>query len=153
MYIPNCRKRFKPTFSVRSRKNEINAYWEGYLNEADTNYLKGYDAAVEDSLSTFFSNVSDFDFLHEVFVEGDIRQLAKEPSVYDLDEKLPDDAPKAVCFMRGLYEALVNWFESERDELIVSMIDGMEEEEYLAIRKEKDEDLPFNIRDLEYNQL
>ena len=152
-YIPDCRERFKPVYGPKSNKDEINGYWEGYLNENDKEYINGWDIVADDVTASFFANITDFECLNEIFVSSEIESIGRYACIHRLDSEMPKDAPREVRFLRKLHEELVDWIESERDEMIVSMIDNMEVEEYKAIRAERDKDLPDDIRNLEYNQL
>lgn len=152
-YIPDCRERFKPIFNAKCNENEINDYWDGYLNEKDKEYIKGWDIVTKDIIPSFLANISDFECMNEVFVKSEIEEAGKYDCIFELDTDISENAPKAVRFLRKLHEELVEWIEGERDEMIVSMIDNMDEEEYNAIRTERDKDLPDEIRNLEYNQL
>ena len=92
-------------------------YNQKYLDEQDATFLKGYDYAVE-QIRNLFSN------------------LEAEPEL----EELLDDA-KAVI-MDGKAEiardAIDDWAEMERDELITSMIDCYDEEKYQQIKERVD---------------
>ena len=153
MIFPYCRVRFKPILTYKSKKNAINGYWEGYLNDDYKQFLRGYDSAVEDTLDSFFASICDCEFLEEIFNHHEIEEIEKSESAFNLEFELPDDAPKSVRFVRGLYEELRREFENERNEMIVTFIENMDDDEYKAIRKEKDKGLPEEIRNLEYNQI
>lgn len=96
-------------------------YNEKYLNKNDKQYIKGFDFAVEDVLDSFFDNIEDYDF--EVDGEDiDIgRILVNHEAILD-----------------KLKEAIHEHFESERDVMITSMIDHMDDEEYAKIKSEVD---------------
>lgn len=153
MYIYDARERFQPILSAKSLPNNINPYWEGYLNERDYDRLREFDYTVELATNVFFTNIDSCECLSEIFVASEIDEASGNSFVWDLKTELPDNAPKSVRFLRKLHEELTNWLETQRDEIVMSMIEGMSEEEYKAIRKEKDKDLPDEIRNLEYNQI
>ena len=88
-------------------------YNEKYLNEKDKEFLKGYDYAVEQALN-LLNNADvypDFDDL-----------LNPNKSLVNTDKK------------EIVKNALDQWLEMERDELITSMIDYMDDDEYEANR-------------------
>lgn len=93
-------------------------YYNGkYLVGADVDFTKGYDWAVE-QMESFFANL-------EVFPEVD-DLLADNKAV------IAEGKAEKVC------EALAEWMESQRDELITSMIDNMDEESYKAVKAKVD---------------
>lgn len=100
---------------------EDDDYNEKYLNHDDKEYIKGYDYAVEDALDSFFNNIGDFDF----DVDGEDIDLGKILLNHE-------------TILNKLKEAMKEHFESERDEMITSMIDNMDDEEYAKIRTEVD---------------
>ena len=93
-------------------------YNEKYLNEQDAEFIRGYDWAVKEILNLFENNV-------EVFPEL---------------ERLLDDKTAIICEGKAnlVSECIEHWSEMERDELITSMIDGMEEDEYNSIKAKVD---------------
>ena len=96
-------------------------YNEKYLNKNDKAYVNGYDHAVDDVLDSFFANLDIFDWDVE---DEDIdlyRILTNHPDICD-----------------RLQENLKEHFESNRDEMIVSLIDHMDDGEYEKIKKEVD---------------
>lgn len=96
-------------------------YNEKYLNHDDKEFIKGFDYAVEDALDSFFYNLDSYDW----DVDGEDIDLEKILTNHEeLCEKLKDN--------------IKNHLESERDEMIVSMIDHYEDDEYAKIRTEVD---------------
>lgn len=100
---------------------EDDYYNEKYLNEKDKEFIKGYDYAVNDALDAFIDNIGDFDF----DVEGEDINIGK------IFENHADILDK-------FREAIKENFESERDGMIVSMIDYYSDEDYAKIRTEVD---------------
>ena len=92
-------------------------YNEKYLNAQDKEFVKGYDYAVEQALN-----------------------LLNNTDVYDeLDDLL--DTNKALVNVDKceiVENALKDWLEGERDMLITSMIDNMDDTEYEAIKARVD---------------
>lgn len=106
------------TYIPNVRKDEN--YNEKYLAEKDKDIVRGYDFATK-TIDSFFDNLEIYDFE----VEGE-----------DIDiGRFFDNHPE----IKELFKAnLMEHLESGRNELVVSMIDGMDEKEYERIRKEVD---------------
>ena len=96
-------------------------YNEKYLNENDKEFVNGFDYGAEEVIDSFFANLEAYDWDAE---DEDI-------DLYKILTNHPD-----IC--ERLQENLKDHFESERDSLIVSMIDAMDDEEYEEIKKEVD---------------
>ncbi len=100
---------------------EDEAYNQKYLLEEDKTFLDGYDFAVDKAFGTFFSNLD----VYDLRVEGE-----------DIDIGLILNNHPSI--LTKLEEAIKTHFESERNELVVSMIDGMDEGEYQSIKAQVD---------------
>lgn len=104
-----------------TQQMEENSYWEGYLDNDDKNWLKGYDWAVDEVLSMIFDNIGDL----ELEVEGEdmdmSRFLMNHP---EIRQKMKD--------------AFEQEFESCRDQLVVSMIEKYSQEKYDQLKKVAD---------------
>ena len=96
---------------------EDEAYNQKYLTEENKTFLEGFDFAVDKVLGTFFGNLDNY-------------SLAVDGEDIDLGRIL-DNHPKITA---KLEEAMKDYFESERNELVVSMIDGMDDGEYEHIK-------------------
>ena len=123
MMFPDCR-------------NDEN-YNEDFLNSKDKEFVRGFDWAAEMAADNLFDNL-------DSVIEDDyiLRRL---------NEKLPDVDQTEYEFTSTFNETdetrtiktvadylrykLLEYIEMERDELITSMIDNMDEEEYMNIRK------------------
>ncbi len=109
-------------------------YNEKFLNDTDKNFVRGFDWCAETAVDTFFEN------LVEVFGEDSY-------IVHQLNEELPENMKKEEVieftfgnrdtenrkvntYMDMIRSKLIDWMESQRDELIVSMLDSMDEAEY-----------------------
>lgn len=92
-------------------------YNEKYLNAKDKEYVAGFDEAVE-QIKCLFSNLD----------------------VYPDLEELLDDNKAIIAEGKAdtVKEAIEDWMESQRDELITSMIDNMSEKEYQSIKESVD---------------
>lgn len=107
------------TYIPDAREDEF--YNEKYLKHDDAEFIKGFDYAVEEVLDSFFSNLDSYDWDVE---DEDI----------DLEKILTNH--EEVC--ERLLNNLKEHFESDRDEMITSMIDNMSDEEYKEIREKVD---------------
>lgn len=96
-------------------------YNEKYLKEKDKEFIKGYDYAVNSSFEFFLENLDAFDFE----VDGEDINIGK------ILENHPDILAK-------FREVAKQNFESDRDEMIVSMIDYYSDDEYAEIRTDVD---------------
>ena len=85
-------------------------YNQKYLNEKDSDFLAGYDWAVKEIMN-MFNNLEFYPKLLGI-LEGTNRDVA-------------------MC-------AVEDWAEAQRDELITSMIDGMDDAEYQSIKEAVD---------------
>lgn len=92
---------------------EDKTYNEKYLNEKDKEFVRGFDFAVNDSLDSFFANIDDMDF-----------------DVEDEDIDLGKILNNHEAILDRLKENMLEWIEGERDEMITSMIDHMDENEF-----------------------
>ena len=107
------------TYIPDTRTDET--YNQKYLNEKDREFIRGFDFAVDDVLESFFMNVGDCD----LDVEGEDIDLAK------IFTNHPEITEKLKTTMQ-------EWIEGERDTMITSMIDHMEDTEYDAIKEKVD---------------
>lgn len=94
-------------------------YNEKYLNKMDKEFVKGYDWAVETALN-ILNNAEVYPEFNEL--------LDRDKCVVNVDKE------------EIVRDALEQWMEGERDMLITSMIDNMDEDEYAAIKKKVDND-------------
>ena len=135
MLIPDC------------RRDEI--YNEDFLNKDDTGFVKGFDWCAEHAADAAFNNLScifDEDSggkLAEVLAAEAPEHLRTK---YDW-ERLDGTAEAREVRTYGDYlrYVLADWIERQRDELITSMIDGMDEGEYAELKAaaiERNETLP-----------
>ena len=130
MYFRDARSKFDHT-PFTKKTEEPNPYYQEYLNKDDDNFLDGYDWATEEEIVGFFNNLDVFldDLDNDILFDPeklDENLLAAE-EVTDEDKKA---ASKETRFMLWLKESLLQYMELSRDELVTSMIDAMEDEEY-----------------------
>jgi hypothetical protein len=100
-----------------------------FLNAEDMNFIKGVEFAFERISVLFESNLDTYkDELNEMLENGDIplpnTTYAKTPGLYHV---LREDGELIV-------DMIADWLSRERSELVTSMIDGMDDEEYKSIR-------------------
>lgn len=121
-YIPDVRKKMITT--IIGEAPEENAYWEGYLDDGDKKWLKGFDWAADQVLPMIFDCIGDLD----LEVEGEDMDLARFLTNHpEIREKMRD--------------AFQEKFEDCRDELVVAMIEGYDPKKYDQLKK---------IADIEY---
>jgi hypothetical protein len=133
-YIPNCR--------------EDENYNGKYLNETDKEFLRGFDWAVEQAVDNFFDNNFEIDFgedddylthvLTQKLPEGQKKEYDMEDSFTESGE-IEYHTVKVETYADLLRMKILEWCESGRNELIVSMIENMDEKEYESIKKRVDE--------------
>ena len=108
-YIPDC------------RTDEY--YNQRYLNKEDAECVMGYDSCAEDA-STFFDNLDMYREEIDEANDGDIElvhYLERHPQIIEI-----------------LKECFVDYLEMNRDEMITSMIDSMDEEEFEKAKEDVD---------------
>lgn len=126
-YIPDC------------RRDEY--YNQKYLNEKDSEFVRGFDWCSENAMDVFFDNIEDF-----FGVDSYIMHILKEEipedehdeyiQINSFDEH--EEKRTVKTYLDAIRAHLIDWVESNRDELITSMIDGMDEDEYKAIKEKVD---------------
>jgi hypothetical protein len=130
--IPDCR--------------EDENYNEKYLNNQDHEFVRGYDWCVQQAVDNFFDNEM-FDLMDESSHLGHIlcEELPESLKTEYLmerrfpeNEKLPDEERKVETYADLIRYKILEWIENERNELITSMIDAMDDEEYKKIKEKAD---------------
>lgn len=149
-YIPDCRQKFE-TNNKNMNEKIINPYWYGLLRGDDAEFLRGYDWNTSMSINNFFDNLDIYaDKLEKEgisvdFIDTDIVNGADEdynitmPHIKDdrkckyyseySDEELRKMS-KSTRIMLLMKELITFHIENCRDELIVSAIENMDEDEY-----------------------
>lgn len=126
-YIPDC------------RKDEY--YNQKYLNEKDSEFIRGFDWCAEMAMDNFFNNIDDFferdsyimHILNEEIPETDHEEYVMESSFDGTEEKRT-----IKTYLDKIRAYLIDWVEGERDQLITSMIDDMDKDEYKRIKDKVD---------------
>jgi len=113
-YIPDCR--------------DDENYNEKYLNDKDAEFIAGFDWCRIMAVDNFFDNIdmytSEFDqFDNPEMIEKAVRFV----------EMLEEEA-----LMTILKDCILHYIEMQRDQLITSMIDNMDDEEWETIKAEVD---------------
>lgn len=132
-YIPNIREIIKKPLTSLGKEEE-NGYYQGYLDDQRAEFLAGYDYAVEEIFTNFFYNLDVYlDRLDECGFD-DVR-LDKFSKVFeDFQENEEFDIENvqdtSVRLLLTLIECFQDWAEMERDEVGVSLIESMSDEEY-----------------------
>lgn len=123
-YIPDCRK--------------DETYNQKYLNEKNKREIKGYDWCAEEVVDTFFDNLDtyiDEDLLK--ILESELPEEDREE--YEWVREYGEPEKRTVRTLADLIRSKIQEFiENERDELIVSMIDCMDDTEYDRIKEQVD---------------
>lgn len=128
-YIPDC----------RTDEN----YNQKYLNQKDKQILNGFDWAIEMAVDNFFNNL---ELLEDGYLEHILNDnVAKGPEGQQEEYKMEftfggrePETRKVDTFADLLRFKILEFCEMERDELITSMIDGMDESEYDSIKRSVD---------------
>jgi hypothetical protein len=127
-YIPDCRR--------------DENYNQKYLNEKDSEFIRGFDWCSENAVDVFFDNMEEFfgidSYLMHILKE-EIPEQDHEEYVWinSFDERIQEKRT-VKTYLDAIRAHLVDWVEMHRDELITSMIDNMKEEEYKAIKEKVD---------------
>ncbi len=129
-YIPDCR-------------NDEN-YNEKYLNNFDKEFVRGYDWCVEMSVDNFFDNLDIYfgddshimHLLNEELPENMREEYEIERTFADENDRVEKRDVKT--YVDLLRSKILDYIEMERDELITSMIDNMDEQEYSEIKAKVD---------------
>lgn len=125
-YIPDCRA--------------DDAYNQKYLNEKCKTEITGYDWCAEEVVDTFFDNLDtyiDEDLLK--ILESELPEEDREEYEWSYTFGNREPEKRTVRTLADLIRAKIQEFiENERDELIVSMIDCMDEAEYDRIKEQVD---------------
>lgn len=129
-YIPDCR-------------NDEN-YNEKYLNNFNKEFVRGYDWCVEMSVDNFFDNLDiyfgdDSHIMH--LLNEELPENMREE--YEIERTFADENYRVEkrdvkTYVDLLRSKILDYIEMERDELITSMIDNMDEQEYAKIKAKVD---------------
>ena len=120
-------------------------YNQKYLNKANAEFLRGFDWCTEMAVDNFFNNNYEKGFDDAEFVGHEVLQELpeSEKGEYTMEHtfiECEDEKRKVETIIDKIRYEILSWIESERDMLITSMIDGMNEEEYKQIKAEIDKE-------------
>lgn len=125
-YIPDC------------RRDEY--YNQKYLTEKDAEFIRGFDWCAENAMDVFFDNIKDF-FGTDSFL---MHILSQEIPEDEHDEYIQitfnghEEKRTVKTYLDAIRAHLIDYVESNRDDLITSMIDNMDEDEYNSIKEKVD---------------
>lgn len=115
MIFPDCRK--------------DENYNEDFLNEMDREFVRGMDFALEQVKNLLENNLDVYE--EEMDYVPDEDEIVEEDEIYskscELYELMTDNAE----FIANIVD---DWMEMERDEMITSMIENMDNDEYTKLR-------------------
>lgn len=129
-YIPDC------------RTDEY--YNEKYLNKYDKEFVRGYDWCDEMAVDNFFDNLDVYfdsdSYIMHLLNEKLPKEMREE---YEVERTYTEDdnkieKRKVKTYADLLRSRILDYIEMERDELITSLIDNMDEEEYAEIKAKVD---------------
>lgn len=129
-YIPNCRT--------------DEDYNEKYLNKYDNEFVRGFDWCVEMAVDNFFDNLDIYfgddshimHLLNEELPENMREEYEIERTFADENDRVEKRDVKT--YVDLLRSKILDYIEMERNELITSMIDNMDEQEYAEIKAKVD---------------
>lgn len=105
------------------------------MNAKDAEFIAGFDWGRIMVVNNFFDNIED----HEDDWQQMEPETEEEEKIISFMEKNPEAAGAfyKAC-IEGIKEAILQCIEMERDELITSMIDSMDEDEYESNKESAD---------------
>jgi hypothetical protein len=119
-------------------------YNQKYLNANDKAELVGYDWCAEEVVDNFFNNIEDaFErdsyFGHALYEKIPEDMQEEYDMIFSFGKEAPTEEHRKCETYADLFRMqLLEWIENERDEMITSMIDNMNDEEYEANKAEVD---------------
>lgn len=132
-YFRNAREKYDRNYK-NEQTEKPNPYYEGLLSEADKNELFGYDFCKEQAENAFFNLDLYIEALSEIgfyLDKVDFSMLNKfYHSVESYEQCATDEMTIETKTLMILLECMAITLESERDMLVTSMIDEMDDEEY-----------------------
>ena len=119
-------------------------YNQKYLNKEDKREIFGFDWCAEMAADNFFDNLETYAnpellaFLNAEIPEDEHEEYEWIPTI-NLGDQPPEPEKRTIRTYGDLLRSqLADWIESERDEIITSMIDAMDDDEYQRIKAEVD---------------
>lgn len=155
-YIPCIRDKYEVNaYSKKENDEKINAYWQGFLNDQGVETLSTYDFTA-DIVENFFENLEVYQDVFADIVERYKNATGKQAIVNasedgenvtdvvnaevfnregDLSDAEIGAIPLSTLLARTMYECMMHWLDMHRDELGVSILDNMNDEEYEKIKE------------------
>lgn len=151
--IPDCRPKYEKdtayvqlTHKDAVKPDEINPYWSGLLRGHDRDFLDGYDWNTEFSVNGLFDNLDAYDeefrriglntsdmdasIVNGAVSEGTFAGGGDEKWLSDFSDKELHDMSMTTKVCLLMKEMLNGYIEEQRDMLVTSMIESMDEKEY-----------------------
>lgn len=131
-YIPDAREKYSDSrFDSTVRPN---AYYEELIKGKGKAFLDGYDRAV-DRIGETFLNIGDTENKYEYLKAGlDIKDIDEETLADFLESdkgyEYYEHASKATKLIMMLLDEIYEYLEDDRNMLVVSMIDSMDEKKH-----------------------
>ena len=125
-YIPDCR--------------EDEYYNQKYLKGEDREFVNGFDYCAEETVDCLFDNL-DTMFDDDSYIMHVLNEEVPKQEEYDMEWTFGHKETEhrvVKTYADLLRMKILEWVEMERNELITSMIDSMDEDEYKAIKERVD---------------
>ena len=106
------------------------AYNQSQLNDMDKRELAGYDWCAEEVVDNFFNNIDNYDALDEIgfigqFLSQKVPEYLQEEYEMEWDfGNRENEKRKVETVADYIRYCLLEWIESERNEMIVSMLES-----------------------------
>lgn len=113
-----------------TRNDDI--YNRDFLNSADAEFMNGFDYAVEQIRNLIENNLDVYETELTEVLDEDVKPL--EDEIFATREDLFEIVEENKELLATI---VMDWAERESDQMVTSMIDGMDEEEYKSIREKK----------------
>lgn len=114
---------------IPDTRNDSN-YNEDFLNADDNNFVQGYDCAVDTIVNLLAGNLDTY--------QQELTELCPADHIPEYDEAFATrtDLYEIVTANKEILCAIIkDWMEMERDEIITSFIDNMDDKEYEMIKE------------------
>lgn len=137
MFIRDTRDPFDARYKSDTPERP-NPYYEGFLNEEDKDEIDGYDYLADNVVDSFFFNMDIHDRIMDAFKDAGLDLDKVDHSVLisrrdasdEITQKEWDKLNPETKLVLSIKEGLEYYIERDRDELITSMIDNMDEQDY-----------------------
>ena len=127
MHIPDTRE--------QEINGQENPYFEEYISKKDKDFISGYDWVVNEVIEGFFNNldIDTIDYANIGLAVNPNTGADIDKFMEDLDTLTVNDVDildRSALVFAMIKRNLLSYIEMERDELIVSMIEALSEDEY-----------------------